>query len=208
MKRLFLVLTALAITSTLFSRPVGEPVASVDSLKTRTRVYQGFSGGMMLHAGYLFDTGHSDYSASGFTKGIGGAVKIHLWKHLRVGTEGYVSTMNLKNDGYIRTFWSGLLLEGWGQYRKVAPYGGLTIGGGSQTDFHLLEGSSGDWIPEGNAVFHKGGFFALDPYIGIEIRVTSRFRLSFKLDWLLAIRNGSLSRPNGPRLYLGFLFGH
>ena len=173
-----------------------------------TRIYQGFSGGMMLHAGWLMDGSSSDFAASGLTKGIGGALKVHLGQCFRIGTEGYVSTMGLKNDGYVRTGWSGLLLEGWRKYRKVSPYGGLTVGGGTMKSLYMFEGSSHDWDKEENAVYNKRPFFALDPYIGCEVAVTKKFRLSFKLDWLLAIRKEGILRPTGPRLYVGFLFGH
>ena len=116
--------------------------------------------------------------------------------------------MGMKNDGYIRTFWTGLLFEGYKQCKRVSPYGGVTLGGGGTTSYYMFEGSSNDWAPEGNAVFHKSPFFALDPYVGIEVAITKAFRLSFKLDWLLAIRKSGLGMPQGPRLYVGFFFGH
>ena len=64
----------------------------------KNKVYQGFSGGMMLHTGYQFGQDrHAPVAAGrstspqGATFGIGGALRVHLWQHLRTGFEGYVS---------------------------------------------------------------------------------------------------------------------
>lgn len=104
-------------------------LVSVTSLWARTdstKVYQGFSGGMMVHAGYLFgqdknaprDNQGVLCSPQGATFGLGGALRVHLFKHLRVGGEGFVSTMNsattdcrqrLQSGSYIRTGWGGVL---------------------------------------------------------------------------------------------------
>ena len=59
-------------------------------------IFQGCGGGMMVHAGYLFGqpagatlpTGES-ISMQGMTYGLGGSMRVHLWKHLRVGMEGF-----------------------------------------------------------------------------------------------------------------------
>ena len=220
MRKLFVLLALFTLCTTTWasnsqttSAPAGSSRADSE-LTIKKKVYRGYSGGMMLHVGGLFDpTGNaggigSDFSAAGFTKGIGGAIKIHLWDHFKIGTEGYVSTMGMKNDGYLRTFWSGLLFEGYAQGKRVSPFGGVTLGGGGTTSYYMFEGSSHDWEPEANAVFHKSPFFALDPYVGIEVAITKAFRLSFKLDWLLAIRKTGIGMPQGPRFYVGFFFGH
>ena len=70
-----------------------------------------------------------------------------------------------------------------------------------------------------NASYTKTPFFMLDPYIGLEIELTRRIALLLRLDWVLSFGgNGSqLSKdvswshyvsPSGPRLYVGFMFGH
>lgn len=75
------------------------------SLWARTdsaKAYQGFSGGMMVHIGYLFgQDATAQYDAQGMicstqgaTFGLGGTVRVHLFKHLRIGSEDFVSTMN------------------------------------------------------------------------------------------------------------------
>ena len=72
----------------------------------------------------------------------------------------------------------------------------------------MFEGSSDDWQPESDAVFHKAGFVAVDPFVGCDIALGEAVRLTFKVDWLLAIRNSGLNKPYGPRLYVGFIFAH
>ena len=79
----------------LFFAPLA--FASADS----TAIFQGYSGGMMLHAGYLFGnnpsavlpTGES-IASQGITSGIGGSLRVNLKQHLRIGCVGFVSTMN------------------------------------------------------------------------------------------------------------------
>ena len=89
------------------------------------KVYHGFSGGMMLHSGRLFGRDENAprdaegvlCSPQGATFGLGGALRIHLFRHLRVGGDGLVSTMNsaatdcwnrLQSGSYIRTGCGGV----------------------------------------------------------------------------------------------------
>lgn len=196
-------------------------VAQPDS----TRVYQGFSGGMMLHTGYLFgQEKHAPRDAEGVlcspegaTFGIGGALRVHLWKHLRVGGEGFVSTMNsqlstcrsrLQPGSYVRSGWGGVLADACWRGEHVWTYVGGTLGGGVMRSFYLLEGSEHDWQEEDRAVFHRQPFFMLDPYVGLDWCMTPKVHLTFRLDWLLALHERDLLLPTGPRLYVGFMFCH
>lgn len=194
--------------------------AKNDSVK----VYQGFSGGMMLHAGALFGTNKyaptdatgALCSPQGATFGIGGALRVHLWKYLRVGSEGFVSTMNaattdcrnLQSGSYIRTGWGGVLADVCWRGDKVWPYVGGTIGGGAMRSFFLIEGNEDDWKEEERALFHKQTFFMIDPYVGLDWCMTEKVHVTFRLDWMLAIHHRDLLMPSGPRLYVGFMFCH
>ena len=68
--------------------------------KEKVRVFQGCSGGMMVHAGYLFGqpagailpTGEQ-ISMQGLTYGLGGSMRVNLMKHLRIGCEGFSSNV-------------------------------------------------------------------------------------------------------------------
>lgn len=200
---------------------IHSPGAQADS----TAVFQGFSGGMMLHTGYLFgkdknvpydDQGVS-YSPQGATFGLGGAVRIHLLKHLRIGSEGFVSTMNsattdcrqrLQSGSYIRTGWGGVLADVCWRGDKVWPYIGGTIGGGAMRALYITDGDENNWKEEQHSIFHKQAFFCIDPYIGLDWCMTKTVHLTFRFDWLIALHQRQFILPSGPRLYVGFMFCH
>ena len=86
--------------------------------------FTGFSGGMMLHGGYLFadspdrvfsnsGLGSLDYVKAlprdGFCYGLGGALRVHLINHFHIGAEGFVSTLPLMRTGSnVRYGWGGV----------------------------------------------------------------------------------------------------
>lgn len=177
------------------------------------KAIKGFSGGMMLHSGYLSGCDNPrGYNMQGTTFGIGGVARLHLTDHFRTGFEGYVSTMALKRDiakgSHNKIFWTGLLADWYWQKGKFYPYLGVTVGGGMETSYLMFDGSSSDWQSEEDAVFRKEGFVAVDPFIGCDIALGEAVRLTFKTDWLFAIRKAGLNKPYGPRLYIGFIFAH
>ena len=176
-------------------------------------VYKGFSGGMMLHAGYLSGCDNPmGYRADGITKGIGGAAKVHLWKNFRVGTEGYVSTLpmhkteGLSKGSHIKYGWGGLLADFYWELGRFTPFVGLTVGGGSQKDLYITGGDRMDWLPEEQTYYHKSTFLAIDPFVGCEFALTQVLHLTLKLDNLLSVNRQGLGQPNGPRLYIGMMF--
>ncbi len=174
---------------------------------------KGFSGGMMVHTGYLSGCDNPyNYDAAGATFGIGGVAKLHLEKQFRVGFEGYFSSMGLHEDiadgSFNKVFWTGLLADRFWKFGKFYPYIGASVGGGMETSFYIFDGDKHDWLPEPQAVYHKQPFFAVDPFIGVEYKVGAALRLTLKADWLLAIHSDGLNRPMGPRLYFGCIFAH
>ena len=192
---------------------------------SQSKVYQGFSGGMMGHAGYLFgenaDAPKADNglicSPQGGTFGLGGALRVHLWKHLRVGGEGFVSTMNsgttnmkhvLQEGSYIRTGWGGVLMDACWRKEKVWPYIGGSVGGGAMRSLYLLDGSQDDWIAENKAYLHKQSFFYVNPYVGMDWCMTQKVHMTFRVDWMVALHAGEVVLPTGPRLLVGFMFCH
>lgn len=182
------------------------------------KAYQGCSGGMMLHAGYLFgQNAQAPCSPQGATFGIGGAMRVHLWEHLRVGSEGYMSNMpsqttdcrnELRNGSYVRYGWGGVLADACWRMEKVWPYVGATVGGGAVKSLYIVEGSQSDWTAEPQAVFNKRGFVCFAPFVGCDYLLTPRVHLTFKADWLLAFGHGELLMPTGLRAYVGFMFCH
>lgn len=184
--------------------------------------YNGFSGGMMLHTGYLyggrttvFDGAGlrvSDQKMRGMPTGIGGAVKFHFGKWLRIGTEGYVSTLKYGDHGSnIRVGWGGILVDGiWKTGGRISPFAGFTVGGGSASNLTLATEAPDDFIAEENASFRKYPFACIVPYVGLEYDATSRVRIVLKADYMINVSNSQPDFPSGPRIYIGFLFyrGH
>jgi hypothetical protein len=176
----------------------------------KPKVLTGFSGGMMLHTGYwdgrLPQVG---YRAKGAPFGIGGAIRLHLGQHWMVGSEGYVSTLRqLHNGSYVRYGWGGVLGAFYWSFPHVAPYAGLTVGGGGRTAFLMFDGNSKDWQAENTVYFHKQSFCAVTPFIGCDFIATSFLHITVKADWLCPIAHGELLAPNGPRFYVGIIFYH
>lgn len=181
-------------------------------------VYQGCSGGMMLHAGWLGgNTIGYPYNPQGATFGIGGAMRVNLWKHLRLGGEGYVSTMPIKatdtrlllqKGSYIRNGWGGILADACWRLEKVWPYLGASIGGGAKRSLFIAEGSQDDWKNEENTLFNKQTYFYVAPFVGTDIVLTGAIHLSIKVDCMLSFRHSELLTPVGPRLYFGLMFCH
>ena len=189
-----------------------------------TAIFQGCGGGMLLHAGYLLgeNTGAilpsgENIAPQGLTYGLGGTMRVNLKKHLRIGCEGFSSTVKsevtdqrdfLQKGSYIRTGWGGVIADACWRLEKVWPYIGGSVGGGAMRSLYIVEGNENDWEPEQTAIFHKQGFVYVDPYIGLDYCLTRRIHLTFRLDWMLAFAQEQLIYPTGPRLYVGVLFCH
>lgn len=174
--------------------------------KKSSGIFTGFSGGMMVHAGYLFSDdprkvfsnsglGSEDYVKGlpqrGFCYGIGGALRIHLIDHIHVGTEGFVSTMPLMGTGSkVRSGWGGAFCDVYTTWGKVRPLIGMTIGGGSTSRLFVPKQAETVSYTAAdstfyNAAYTKTPFFLLDPYIGIEIGLKSHDAILIRIDYLL-----------------------
>ena len=173
------------------------------------KLLRGFDGGMMIHTGYL--QGNLEpigYDVKGMPIGIGGAIRLHLGKHFRIGGEGYISTLSQRSNGsYLKYGWGGLLADFYTVLGRFQPYAGLTLGGGAMTTLLMMENPSSAWASIDGTYFHRQGFMAIDPFIGCDIIVSKPMHLTLKLDYLCALSESKLL-PHGPRLYFGFLFYH
>ena len=169
---------------------------------------QLFDGGMMLHAGYLDGkVAALDYRAKGMTFGIGGVLRFHIGDVLRVGFEGYVSTLDqMDNGSYVRTGWGGLVADGCWRLGRWMPYACLCVGGGRASSLLMFAGDDSDWITEPNVVLHNEMFVHITPYIGVEYSLTDAVHLTLKADRLTPLTGEAI--PTGVRLYLGFIFVH
>ena len=186
-------------------------IISIEANAEDKKFIKGFSGGMMLHTGYVFGQDNPyNLNISNATFGLGGCAKLHLTKHFRAGFEGYFSSaaMNkgVESGSHNKVFWTGALADWFWHLGKLTPYIGTTIGGGMETALYIFEGDQYDWRPEGMAVLRKQPFLAIDPYIGVEYAVGKVLRLTIKADWLIAINSDGLNKPHGPRIYFGIIF--
>ncbi|MGN0235269.1 MAG: hypothetical protein ACI4BD_02995 [Paludibacteraceae bacterium] len=168
-----------------------------------------------------------DMPRGGVTFGIGGAAKVHFLDCIHLGGEGFVSTMPLTgNNSQIRTGWGGLVLDYYWTRERFRPYLGFTLGGGSMrrmyegTESGEEIGATGDQTlreDEGgltyNAYFRKTPFLFVGPYVGFEYAITQRVALVCRLDYVVPFGRNlteeyAYMAPSGPRLYVGFMFGH
>ena len=205
--------------------------------RNKTKVFTGFSGGVIIHGGYAFSKNPQELfrngtleqtknlPSSGLTLGIGGALRFHLFDHMHIGGEGHVSTMPLQSTGSnVRSGWGGALIDAYTTWGKVQPLIGIVIGGGTMKRLYVpdadIEAHTAD-DPQTvyNASSTRSSFFLLDPYIGLEIALGQAFHLMIRVDYALQFgkskslwdQNLSMSNfltPSGPRLYLGFIFNH
>lgn len=189
------------------------------------KVFQGYSGGMMLHMGYMLgtnpdaptDAAGKSYSPQGGVVGIGGTLRVHLWRYLRVGSEGFVSTLNsgmsdqrkrLQPGSFTRMGFGGVNIDACWRKTKAWPYIGGAMGGGAIRSLYLVKGSTSDWLQEEETYFNKQSFFYVTPYVGCDYCVSPKMHITFRLDWMLALNKRHLIMPTGPRLYFGFMFTH
>lgn len=167
-----------------------------------------FDGGMMVHTGYLSASlPAGGYDAAGVPFGIGGTMRIHLGPVVRLGGEGFISTLSLMDNGsYVRIGWGGVVAEARWKIGRWHPFAGATLGGGSANSLLVFNGDTDDWLAEPNTVFHTESFMLVDPHLGVEYALTERIVLTSRLSWLLPLR--SVDVPLGPRLFVGFVFNH
>lgn len=173
------------------------------------KIYNGFEGGMMVHAGYLCGNIQPlGMRLAGCPAGMGGVARVRLGEHWRLGGEGYVSTLKvLDNGSYLKVGWGGILSDFYWRVNRFVPYAGLTVGGGSCTSLIMKDAPPHGWEPLGETYFNRRGFMAVAPFIGCGFVISDRFQLNLKADWLNAIGK-DIFMPSGPRVYFGFVFCH
>ena len=179
--------------------------------------YRGFSGGMMVHTGYLksnsFDlqTIHGNYittsKVEGMPFGIGGAARLHFGKHLRVGGEGYVSNLRYGVKGTTSSLsWGGVLADCVWDLGKLWPFVGVLVGGGAVEHIMLPDEPLNDFIAEANAAYREYSFMAVAPMVGVEYAMSEKIHLTLKMDYVINISNPQDDFTSGPRFFLGFMF--
>lgn len=179
--------------------------------------YGGFTGGMMVHSGYLtagnvvFTNGSSEtfsQKMAGVPVGLGGALKVAFGKHLRVGGEGYVTRLSYGiYKSHASVGWGGVLVEGVIPFPKFRLFAGAVIGGGGMRHIALFEDAPVDFVTEGRVGYRRYAFMAVSPYIGTDIPLTEKIGLVIKADCLFAVSRAQKDFPLGPKLFFGIMFG-
>lgn len=181
---------------------------------SKTSLYTGYVGGVMIHMGYasggeLLPSGYTEpIAVKGVTMGIGGRMMIGLGDKLRVGGEGYISSMSYGENREVTLGWGGLSAEyvlRFGAKCSVAL--GATLGGGSYTNQCSLTTPTNDDTAH-PTVWQSSALFLAVPYIGMEYAFGTSLRGIVKVDWITApfamqTRNDFSS---GPRIYIGVMF--
>lgn len=181
--------------------------------------FSGYEGGMMVHSGFVSSRAVSFVSPSGAGTdmvikgaplGIGGTFKAGFGRHLRIGGEGYVSTLNYGAHKSSETLgWGGVLADCIWTRNRWSWFIGGTVGGGSIKNVTLLADMPMDFVLEqGSASYRRYAFVALVPFAGVEYAITPRVHLMLRADWIINAGNPQPDFATGPRLHLGFMFVH
>ena len=200
---------------------------NTDSVVVKKRsfmAYNGYQGGMMFNVGYVqsreFEfqgnnglTLGEPYKLRGASMGLGGALRVSFGKYLRVGIEGYVSTLKYQPQGSsAKIGWGGLLLDSHWHIQKFTIFTGGVIGGGSYTHITMIDKGESilddDYIIENQYVSYRHyPFLAIVPFVGIEYSLTNRISVVAKIDYMLNVTNWADDYAAGPRFFIGFMFG-
>ena len=148
MRKIFCLILMICVSISAFC------VSDVDSVgvtKRSSMAYSGYQGGMMFNVGYVEsrDFQFQDNSGlplgepgrlSGASMGLGGALRVGFGKYLRVGIEGYVSTLKYQPQGSsAKIGWGGLLLDSHWHIKKFTIFTGGVIGGGAYTHITMID---------------------------------------------------------------------
>lgn len=178
--------------------------------------FKGYSGGMMLHTGYVSGSAfaYSDGAGNGGTArvsgmpvGIGGAVRFHFGEHLRIGSEGYSSSVyHGKYGSHYNVSWGGLLADYVREFGKISVFAGATAGGGGVKNLLLFDDGHDDFILENRSLYRKYTIMVLSPFLGMEYRLSDKLRLVLKADYLTAPVGRQDDFATGIRIYFGMSF--
>ena len=222
MKRILLLFVAIVFITLNISAVDAD---SVVVKKRSSMAYNGYQGGMMFNVGYVqsrefqfqdnngLPLGQS-HRLSGASMGLGGALRVGFGKYLRVGIEGYVSTLKYKPQGSsAKIGWGGLLLDSHWHIKKFTIFTGGVIGGGSYTHITMIDkmgvsNVDNDYVVENQYVSYRHyPFLAVVPFVGMEYSLTKRISVVAKIDYMLNVTNWADDYVAGPRFFVGFMFG-
>jgi hypothetical protein len=222
MKKFFLLIAVtLVVTLNIFAENTDSTLVT----KRRSMAYSGYQGGMMFNVGYVESRDFQFQNNSGLplgepsrlsgaSMGLGGALRVGFGKYLRVGIEGYVSTLKYQPQGSsAKIGWGGLLLDSHWHIKKFTIFTGGVIGGGSYTHITMIDkmeanSVENDYVVENQYVSYRHyPFLAIVPFVGMEYSLTKRISVVAKIDYMLNVTNWADDYAAGPRFFVGFMFG-
>ncbi len=173
-----------------------------------------YIGGMMIHGGYISGgelniggTNPHTIGIEGVTTGIGGRLLFSINKHLRLGSEGYVSDLKYGDRRTASIGWGGIAADYGVQCGKFRPTIGLTLGVGGYKNICVTESAQGNDVIQ-PAVWNDYSLFVAVPYVGVEYSLTQKIRLYSRIDYITAPASSHKDFATGARLHLGFMFSH
>jgi hypothetical protein len=222
MKKFFLLIAVtLVVTLNIFAENTDSTLVT----KRRSMAYSGYQGGMMFNVGYVESRDFQFQNNSGLplgepsrlsgaSMGLGGALRVGFGKYLRVGIEGYVSTLKYQPQGSsAKIGWGGLLLDSHWHIKKFTIFTGGVIGGGSYTHITMIDkmgvnSVENDYIVENQYISYRHyPFLAIVPFVGMEYSLTKRISMVAKIDYMLNVTHWADDYAAGPRFFIGFMFG-
>jgi len=183
-------------------------------IENKKMYFQGYSGGMMFHSGYVWGGKRNTYNSvekiniHGFPWGLGGLLRFHFGKHLRIGGEGYSSNLYYgENKSFMSLGWGGFLLDCQWKIDKFTVFCGGTIGGGGVKNVFIANINSAN-SQESNAIYQKYTVMLIYPFVGMEYDVSSKIHLISKVDCIVNLMQKQSEFPIGVRVYAGIIFFH
>jgi hypothetical protein len=212
LKKIFLALCAFVCIYAHSQSTIKGKVIDEEGNPSKKISFRGYSGGMMLHTGYLaggtvnMGNPQEKTKIQGMPWGIGGCLRFHFGKHLRIGGEGYTSTLHYgKNKSYTTLGWGGLLVDCQWKINNFIVFIGGTIGGGSVKNITILNNVS---TIKKDADYRKYGVMVAAPFAGMEYAIARRIRLISKVNYVFNISQRQPDFATGIRVHAGVVFFH
>ncbi len=182
-------------------------IALCNKVQARNDSTSLFTGGMLLHSGYIKNN-NSSYQVDGLCFGLGGKLAFHIGNHLRLGSEGFSSNVNYQNnDGYHKLGYGGLLIEYQFLPKKITPVFGFAVGAGTIKDLYVLQGNIDDNKSD-EVIYKVYAVLLATPSISLEYALSEKIKIALRLDYMINLNNEYQNDfASGPRIHLGVLFG-
>ena len=177
--------------------------------------FKGYTGGMFVHSGYIWSHSFevtnslgeiSKHQVKGLTFGLGGKLAFQFGKHLRIGTEGYNSTVTYgPHKSTYSVGWGGLLAEYFHEARFASYFVGTTFGGGRVENLIITEPQTLSFHTS-EIVRRKYSTGIIAPYYGAEIKLSNKLRFVYKACYMFSMTNKQDDWGRGFRWYIGINF--